>query len=95
MVTSSPGFCQAIQIHAVHIREYSLGLMIQDRHICYLDHTYLVHGAVMQNPVLYRGEVDQLQEVVSTNVAHSGDSAHPLKYFWAVFLGLIRPGILH
>jgi hypothetical protein len=26
-------------IHAVRIRECSLGLMILDRHICYLDHT--------------------------------------------------------
>ena len=39
MVTYLPGLCQAIQIHAVRIRECSLGLMIQDRHICYLDHT--------------------------------------------------------
>ena len=32
------GLYLAIQIHAVGIRECSLGLMIQDRYICYLDH---------------------------------------------------------
>ena len=37
----------------------------------------------MQNPVLYRGEVGQLQEVVSTNVARVDDSYS----FSRIFLG--------
>jgi hypothetical protein len=75
MVTCLPGLYQAIQIRAVRIREYSLGSMIQDRQTCYLDHTELVHAAIMQNLVLSRGELDQLQ-VASTNAVHLGDS-HP------------------
>jgi hypothetical protein len=47
--------------------ECSFYLMIQNRQICYLDHTQLLHAALRQSPVLCCGEVDQLQEVVSTN----------------------------
>jgi hypothetical protein len=53
--------------------EYSLGLMIRDRQIYYLDRTSQLH-AVMQTLVPCRGEVDQLQEAVNTNEAHLGDS---------------------
>ena len=43
----------------------------------------------MQNPVLYRGEVGQLQEAVSTNVARLGDSHSSSR----IFLG--RPSWPH
>ena len=55
--------------------------MNQDRHICYLYHTELVHAAIMQNQVLFRGEVDQLQEEVSTNEAHLGGSRSSSRIF--------------
>jgi hypothetical protein len=54
--------------------ECSLGLMIRDRQTCYLYRTSLSHAALTQSLVLFRGEVDQLQEVVNTNEAHLGDS---------------------
>lgn len=52
----------------------SLVLMIQDRHICYLDHMQLTHVALMQSLDLCPGEVDRLQEVASTSEAVLGES---------------------
>lgn len=77
------GFCQAIRIHVVRRTKCSLDLMIRNRQNFFKDHIQLLHAALMQNRVLYRGEVDQLQEVVSTNVAHLGNSYS----FSQIFLG--------
>lgn len=54
--------------------ECSLDLKIRDKQVCYLDHTQLVHAALMQSRFLFRDEVDQLREVASTSEAHLGDS---------------------
>ena len=64
-----PGLCQAVQIHAVRRMECFLDLMIQDRQICYLDHMYLLYIELKQNQILCYDEVDQHQEVASTNEA--------------------------
>lgn len=74
MVTYLPGWCQAIQIHAVRKMECSSGLMIRDRQAYCLDHTQLMHAAIIMSRILCRDEVDQLQEAASTNEVPLGDS---------------------
>ena len=69
-----PEFCQAIQIHVVHRKEYSLDLMIQDKQNFHQDHIHLLHAALIRSLVLCHGKVDQPQEVASTNEVHLDDN---------------------
>jgi hypothetical protein len=77
------GLCQVTRIHAVHKMGCFLNLMIQDRQVCYLDGTLLLHVALMQSRVLCPSKVDQLQEGANTSVAHLGDNYS----FSQIFLG--------
>lgn len=74
MVMRLPGLYQVLRIRDVRRMECSFGSMIQDMHICYVDHMQLTHVALMQSLDLCPGEVDRLQEVASTSEAVLGES---------------------